>query len=110
MIEGLDELLDEFDDLSDETLDALRMGLDKGLKRTVALAKQLAPVRDGQLRNSITSYTERMGQEIEGTVIAGAAHAVYVEMGTGDRGHGADNGKAPGATYTAGWPGQEPEP
>jgi hypothetical protein len=106
-IEGMDELLAALDGpLREAALDGAAAGLERGLKRTVATAKLLAPVDRGELRNSITSYVGRKGGTADGVTIATSDHAVYVEMGTGDRGHASDNGKAPGvATYTAGWPG-----
>lgn len=110
-IEGLDDFLLDLEGLDDVLLDAATIALSKGLKRTVAAAKMLAPVDTGQLRNSITSTVTREENKVHGQVIATAAHAKFVELGTGDRGHASDNGKAPGlATYTSGWPGQAAQP
>lgn len=94
-IEGLDELLDELDDLTNEILDAAVIGLSKGLKRTVGVAKALCQVDSGQLRNSITSVVERKADTVDGQVLATAGHAVYVEMGTGPVGQANHQGIAP---------------
>lgn len=105
-IEGLDGLLDDLEGLGEETALAAMVGLEKGMKRSVAVAKELAPKDMGQLRNSITSYTEANGDTIEGTIIAGAKYAVYVEMGTGPKGNASHAGISPDAKpiyTTKGW-------
>ena len=111
-IEGLDELLDELDSLEQDILDAAALGLAKGLKRTVGIAKALCPADSGQLRNSITSVVERKGDTVDGQALATAGHAVYVEMGTGPAGQANHQGVAPvpvtgftGARRTAGFTG-----
>ncbi len=104
-IEGLDELLDELDSLEQDILDATALGLAKGLKRTVAIAKALCPADSGQLRNSITSVVDRKQDTVDGQALATAGHAVYVEMGTGPVGQAKHQGVAPvPVTYrTTGW-------
>ncbi len=101
-IEGLDELLDEIDDLTEGLLNAAREGLEKGLKRTVAAAKLLVN-DDAEIRNSITSLVERGQGRLDGTVLSTQKRSVYREMGTGPVGQASDNGKAPiPVTYTTG--------
>jgi hypothetical protein len=104
-IEGLDELLDELDDLEQDILDAAAFGLAKGLKRTVGVAKALCSADSGQLRNSITDIVERKGDTVDGQALATAGHAIYVEMGTGPVGQANHQGVAPvPVTYrTTGW-------
>lgn len=112
VIEGLDALCEQLDDLADEIKDAAERGLNAALKDIVARAKNLAPEDLGQLRNSITSRVDRQGNEIDAAVIAGAGHAVYVEMGTGPRGQASDKREAApvGATYTThGWVYRDPK-
>ena len=55
-------------------------------KRIQAEAKLLCPVRQGELRNSIKSMTERMDDRVIGNVYTNKAYAMYVEMGTGPKG------------------------
>ena len=109
-IEGLDDLLEAFDGLSGTVVDAAEEGLKSGLKHMVETAKLLVPVDKGDLRKSITSTVERKGDVVDGEVLATSDHAIFVEMGTGDRGQASDEGKAQGATYTIGHPGQPAQP
>lgn len=94
---GMDKLVEYLEGLAENTATAAALGLEKGMKRTVEAAKSRAPVGDGQLRNSITSYVEVDGDTIEGTILAGAEHAVYVEMGTGSVGEASHAGISPAA-------------
>lgn len=109
--EGLDALLEQLEEMAEEIKDAALQGLKAGLSETVAWAKNAVQEDTGQLRNSIISTAERQGNEIYGKAVAGASHAVYVEMGTGPKGQASDGGKAPiGATYTThGWVYRDPK-
>lgn len=58
------------------------------------LAQQYAPVRTGELRDTITREVEMDGQQVSAYVIATAPYALYQEFGTGSR------GEFPGTSYT----------
>ena len=71
-------------------------------------AKAIVPVRTGELRDSIGWSAETEGNKVIGTVSATAAHAIFVEMGTGRRGaESPDRGPGP---YSMSWPGMSPRP
>lgn len=80
-MEGLEEILDELDQLSngEKFIGAL--------KQACALversAKQKAPKGAGELRRSITSKVEKDGSDIVGAVYTPLEYAPYVEFGTG---------------------------
>ena len=80
-IDGLDEILNRFDDVIDA------QGIEAALGRACALversAKQNAPKGSGELRRSITSKIEQDGDELIGKVYTPLEYAPYVEFGTG---------------------------
>lgn len=98
--EGMEEAIEELRQLEEEILPILLKGTRKGLQRVATGAKLLVPIRTGQLRNSIGSTAKIEGDAIAGDVHATAEYAVYVEMGTGQRGHDSAIGAELGATYT----------
>lgn len=57
------------------------------------LAMQYAPVKTGELRDTITREVKIDGNEVQAYVIANAPYALYQEFGTGSR------GEFPGAPY-----------
>ncbi len=63
----------------------------------VILEKALAfvPVDTGELRDSIGSVVELHGLVVNGTIFAGAEHAIFVEFGSGLRGAASDHGALP---------------
>ena len=72
-------------------------------------AETIVPVDTGELRASIgVGSVALVGSAVEGSVVATAAHAAYVEFGTGQRGSA-----SPGAgpyPYTESWPGMPAQP
>lgn len=83
-IDGLDVLISRLERLGNKEIAdaALRSGLKTGALMVQATAKQLCPVCEGQLRNSIVVTELPDGVDI-GTNVE---YAVYQEYGTGSRG------------------------
>lgn len=71
-------------------------------------ARDLAPERTGELRDSIGSTTAWEGQRVTASIEATAPHAAYVEFGTGIRGASSE-GAGPGP-YNPEWPGMVAQP
>lgn len=79
---NFDQFLDRF---GEEIIDELQKALDTVADKIVDEAKQLAPVRTGELRDSIhkAEPEDKPGQDrLSIDVVADAEHAVYVELGT----------------------------
>ena len=68
--------------LMDALPGACAAGLDEGLAGMLDGARRLCPVDTGDLKASISARSEAAADGAEGAVSAGAAHAVYVELGT----------------------------
>ena len=68
--------------LMDALPGACAAGLDEGLAGMLDGARRLCPVETGDLKTSLSARSEAVAGGAEGTVTAGAAHAVYVELGT----------------------------
>lgn len=79
--EGIDELLKSLDSLSDTS--TLQSGIQKACALVERSAKQKAPKGTGELRRSITSKVETVGNDIQGVVYTPLEYAPYVEFGTG---------------------------
>ncbi len=85
-IEGLDKLLATLSGLSGDIKQASLKGGRRGMKKVQKNAKYLAPVRTGQLRNSIKEEGKIEGNEINCKVYTNCEHAIYPEFGTGQKG------------------------
>lgn len=94
MMEGLEELLSQFDSLT---------GIEEEVYQSVEAcgefvrddARLRAPVDIGDLRKSINHTTEQEGEEVVDTVHTNSDHAVFVEFGTGPVGAASHAGTAP---------------
>ena len=80
-IEGLDAILQRFEDIADTT--PIEQAMGKSCALVEALAKQTAPKDTGALRNSITSEVLKVDGEVVGTVFTPLEYAPYIEYGTG---------------------------
>lgn len=89
-----------------------RKALGRGAKKIQKNAKLLAPVKTGQLRDSIKTRTKVSENEIEAKVYTNVEHAPYVEFGTGVRGASSHIQKPEGTNiqYNARWMGMKPQP
>lgn len=72
------ELINNLDKSAESTLE-------EGCNLIKAQAKQLSPVDDGDLRDSIDTRFESKGNEHIGYVYASQPYATYVELGTRNR-------------------------
>lgn len=80
-LEGLNEVLDSIEKLSD--LSSLETTFGKACALVERSAKEKAPKDTGALRRSITSKVEHDGDNIVGVVYTPLEYAPYVEYGTG---------------------------
>lgn len=83
---GLDKLVRKLDALGGNSDKAVRQGIARGLLKVQGDAKDLCPVDDGLLRNSIHADVKQKDGLIVGTVSTNVHYAPYVEFGTGQRG------------------------
>ena len=80
--EGLEEIQESLDSLIDA--ETIRRALAKACAIVERSAKQKAPKgRTGELRNSITSKVDVMGEDVVGVVYTPLEYAPYIEFGTG---------------------------
>lgn len=98
-IKGMDELLGVLSGLGGDIKGALATGLGKGAKSIQKNAKMLCPVKTGALRNSIKTSVEVKDTEIDGKVYTNLDYAVYVELGTGQRGASSSIDRPEGVSY-----------
>lgn len=80
-IEGVEEVLDDLDGLID--IRKLEMAVGRACALVERSAKQKAPKGTGELRRSITSKVDIVGDNAIGTVFTPLEYAPYVEFGTG---------------------------
>ena len=81
-IEGLEEVFDNLDALVD--IQKLEAALGRACALVERSTKQKAPKDSGELRRSITSKVERVGDEgAVGVVFTPLEYAPYIEFGTG---------------------------
>ena len=85
-IEGLDELLSNLSGLGGNVKESCKKGLERGAKRIQKNAKYLAPVKTGQLRNSIKTKSETTQDGVNAQVFTNLEYAPYIEFGTGEKG------------------------
>lgn len=95
MIEGQKELERKFGALGQVADQHMERIVKNQIKRVQAEAKLLCPVRDGELRTSIKTMTERRDDMVIGTMYTNKAYAMYVEMGTGPKGAANHSGISP---------------
>lgn len=109
-VKGLDELLATLSGLGGDIKESSRKGLERGAKKIQKNAKYLAPVKTGQLRNSIKTKSETTQEGAEAQVYTNAEHAPYVEFGTGQRGAESNIDRPEGLSYKANWKGMSAQP
>lgn len=83
---NLDSLISKLTALDGSGNQAIRQGIEKGTKRVQRTAKQLCPVDEGTLRNSIVTEVAEKNEVIVGAVKTNLEYAPYVEFGTGQKG------------------------
>lgn len=103
-VDGMDTLSEILDGIPEQIIPLASIGLERGLEETQAVAKSLAVEDTGEMREKISTNVQQDGSSVEGKVVAGAEHSIFVEMGTGPRGAESPPPAAieQGATYRAG--------
>ncbi|MCD8368257.1 MAG: HK97 gp10 family phage protein [Clostridiales bacterium] len=82
-VSGFDALISALEQSPDKLQRATVTRAAKLAEQVAAQAREGAPVKNGQLRNSLKSYVEAHGDQIEGGVKTDYAPAIYHEFGTG---------------------------
>ena len=85
-VEGLSAVEQALSSLGEDMIPNVTEGMEQGLARIVREAKKLCPVDTGELRGSIRAEVNKDASAVTGTVGSSKEYAVYVEMGTGDKG------------------------
>lgn len=80
-ISGVNEISEKLEEMVSN--DAMRIALGKACALVERSAKQKAPKGNGELRRSITSKVDIIGDDLEGVVYTPLEYAPYVEFGTG---------------------------
>ena len=80
-IEGMEEVFEALDSIVD--VDKLAAAIGRACAVVERSAKQKAPKGTGELRRSITSKVDTVGNDVIGTVFTPLEYAPYVEFGTG---------------------------
>ena len=80
-VEGLDGVLERFEDIADAT--EIEQALKVACALVVRSAAEKAPKGTGELRRSIKFKIENNGDELVGVVYTPLEYAPYVEFGTG---------------------------
>lgn len=102
-LEGMDELEEQLRGAIEGLLPSAAKGMEKGLARVEAQAKDLCPYDTGELCNSIHSKVEEGAAAVTGEVGSAKEYAGYVEMGTGPVGkESGGNGSGINASYSTG--------
>ena len=102
-VEGLSAVEQALSSLGEDMIPNAAKGMQNGLKRVVREAKQVCPVDTGELLNSIRAEVNEYATFVTGTVGTNKEYAVYVEMGTGDKGReSGGNGSPVKASYRTG--------
>lgn len=110
-VEGLSAVERALSSLGEDMIPNAAKGMQNGLKRVVREAKQVCPVDTGELLNSIRAEVNEYATFVTGTVGTNKEYAVYVEMGTGDRGReSGGNGSPVKASYRTKWGGMRARP
>lgn len=84
-LEGFESLMKKLSKL-ENSKEVLKKGMGLAVKKVQGDAKDLAPVDQGQLRNSIYTKVEEKDDEVTGIVYTNVEYAPYVEFGTGPKG------------------------
>ena len=90
-IEGLDGLYKALEDLKQNADAVAEQAVLAGAEKIRKQAVLLAPVKSGELRQSIKTTSQRDGKSVKGIVYTNKAYAPYVEFGTGPIGEASDH-------------------
>lgn len=111
-IKGLDSLVRKLNKLGGNVQGCMYRGIGKGMTVIEGDAKDLCPVCNGELRDSINSETRVTENGVKGTCGTNKEYAPHVEYGTGQR--GAESPSPPkgpiGNGYREDWAGMSAQP
>ena len=107
-IDGLDNILDNLENISSKLDGAVQNGVAKGGKAIQAQCKAECPVDTGELRNSIVEETTGGGGKYTSEIGPTVDYGIYVEMGTGIYAGGRQTPWSKGQWHTT--RGQRPQP
>lgn len=82
-VQNVDKLLRKLKRMDMDVNDTLAPIMARQAKFVQGVAKDLCPVRDGQLRNSIRTTTRKSKYKVTALVHTNTEYAAYVEFGTG---------------------------
>ena len=82
-VQNVDKLLRKLKRMDMDVNDTLVPIMARQAKFVQGVAKDLCPVRDGQLRNSIRTTTRKSKNKVTSLVHTNTEYAAYVEFGTG---------------------------
>lgn len=91
VVEGLPSLLRKLDRLGGVVDQSLKIGMLQAAHKVQGDAKDLCPVDEGILRNSIQAGVRERDGKTEGFISTNIYYAPYVEFGTGQRGEASVN-------------------
>lgn len=109
-ISEIDQLLKELDKKGKDIKKGIKNGVTRTTYNCQAMAKRLAPVKTGQLREEIHAKVKEEGETVTGTVEPVAEYSSYPEFGTGQRGMASKIERPEGIHYSANWKGQDAQP
>ena len=106
-VSGVDEIAERLGAKLQEALEAAKVGVGKVAQNVQRDARKLSPRDSGENVAKIRMQEpEIKGNMIEAKVIAGARHAIYLELGTGPKGAASHEGISPDVNPTyrsTGW-------
>lgn len=102
-LRNLNQVLGRVEQLGAQAADANALAIGWAGEEVRGAAKQLAPVDTGELRRGITAKVTQDADTATAEVVSGAAHSIYVEFGTGQRGD-------PSVAHRADWKGMAARP
>ena len=90
-IDGLNGFYNTLEDLKQNADAVAEQAVLAGAEKIRKQAVLLAPVKSGELRQSIKTTSQRDGKSVKGIVYTNKAYAPYVEFGTGPIGEASDH-------------------
>ena len=90
-LEGLSELYKALDTIKENSTAVAEQAVLAGAEKIRKQAVLLAPVKSGELKQSIKTTSQKDGKTVKGIVYTNKAYAPYVEFGTGPIGQESDH-------------------
>lgn len=90
-LEGLNDLYKVLEDLKENADKVAEQAVLAGAEKIRKQVVLLAPVKSGELRQSIKTTSQKDGKTVKGIVYTNKSYAPYVEFGTGPIGQSSDH-------------------